>query len=309
MSAHMFHNRNLRNRATSPLGSTDRAPLAFHQRLDGYVPTPLRHAPELARTLRVGQVLLKDESSRLGLPAFKILGASWAIYRALESRIGDTLEPWQTIADLAQRLAPLRPMTLAAATDGNHGRAVAHMAALLGFDARIYVPAGTAQARIDAIASEGATVEVVDGTYDDAVARSTRDADDRCLVISDTSWPGYEEVPRWVIDGYSTILWEIDDELARRGGKDPQLVIVQIGVGALAAAVVNHYRQPGRDPNLAILSVEPTRAACMQASIEAGRDCLRPRSACFDHGRTQLRPAINARLADRLDRCRRLHFN
>jgi diaminopropionate ammonia-lyase len=87
MSAHMFHNRDLRNRANPPGSSTDRASLAFHQRLDGYAPTPLRRAPELARTLRVGQVLLKDESSRLGLPAFKILGASWAIYRALEFRV------------------------------------------------------------------------------------------------------------------------------------------------------------------------------------------------------------------------------
>jgi diaminopropionate ammonia-lyase len=239
--------------------------------LDGYAPTPLRNTPELARTLQVGQVLLKDESSRLGLPAFKILGASWAIYRALESHISGTLEPWEIMADLAQRLASLRPMTLAAATDGNHGRAVAHMAALLGFESRIYVPAGTAQARIDAIASEGANVEVVNGTYDDAVARSAEDAGERCLVISDTSWPGYEEVPQWVIDGYSTILWEIDDELANLDRGDPQLVVVQIGVGALAAAVVHHYRQPGRDPDLAILSVEPTRAACMQASIEAGK--------------------------------------
>ena len=271
MSAHIFHNRKLRNRLNPPIESTDRAPLAFHQRLDGYAPTPLRRAPELARALGVGEVLLKDESIRLGLPAFKILGASWAIYHALESRVGHIFEPWQTMTELAQRVAPLRPMTLATATDGNHGRAVAHMAASLGFTARIYVPGGTAQARIDAIASEGATVEVVDGTYDDAVARSARDANDRCLVISDTSWPGYEEVPRWVIDGYSTILWEIDDELARCGEKDPQLVIVQIGVGALAAAVVNHYRQPGRDPNIAILSVEPARAACMQASIEAGK--------------------------------------
>jgi len=187
--------------------------------------------------LGVGQVLLKDESSRLGLPAFKILGASWAIYRALELRIGTTLEPWQTLADLAKRLAPLRPLTLSAATDGNHGRAVAHMARLLGFESRIYVPAGTAQARIDAIASEGARVEVVDGTYDEAVARSALDASERCLVISDTSWPGYEEVPCWVIDGYSTIFWEVDDELARLGQEDPQLVIVQVGVGALAAAI------------------------------------------------------------------------
>ncbi len=270
MSSHVFYNRKLRNERNSSIGSTSRAPLAFHRRLEGYAPTPLRHAPELARALRVEEVLLKDESSRLGLPAFKILGASWAIYRALESRVGGTFEPWQTVADLAQRLAQLRPMTLAAATDGNHGRAVAHMAALLGCESRIYVPAGTAQARIDAIASEGACVEVVRGTYDDAVVRSAEDASEHCLVISDTSWPGYADVPQWVIDGYSTIFWEIDDELARLDERDPDLVVVQIGVGALAAAVVRHYRQPGRDPNLSVLGVEPTRAACMQASVEAG---------------------------------------
>ena len=148
------------------------------------------------------------------MPAFKILGASWAVYRALETRLGRSLEPWQTVAELAQRLAPIRPLTLAAATDGNHGRAVAHVAALFGFEAKIYVPAGTAQARIDGIASEGAQVEIVAGTYDDAVARAAEDAGERCLVISDTSWPGYEEVPHWVMEGYSTIMSEIDDELA-----------------------------------------------------------------------------------------------
>ena len=125
--------------------------------------SPATHRPrsETRRRLRKcsvsEQVLLKDESSRLGLPAFKILGASWAVYRACEARAGGALSTWQTIDELAQQLAPLRPMTLAAATDGNHGRAVAHMAALLGFAARIYVPAGTAQARIDGIASEGAS--------------------------------------------------------------------------------------------------------------------------------------------------------
>ncbi len=153
--------------------SAMRPPLKFHQRLPGYRPTPLIDVPELARLLGIGQVLVKNESSRLGLPAFKILGASWAVYRALEAaanRGGNrswacrgcprNLEPWRTIDELAQRLAPLRPLTLATATDGNHGRAVAHMAALLGFAARIFVPAGTAQARIDGIAGEGATVEV-----------------------------------------------------------------------------------------------------------------------------------------------------
>jgi diaminopropionate ammonia-lyase len=250
--------------------SPARAPLSFHQRLPGYAPTPLIEAPQLARQLGIEQVLVKNESSRLGLPAFKILGASWAIYRALETRLGQSLEPWQTIDELAERLKPVRPLTLATATDGNHGRAVAHMAALLGFEAKIYVPAGTAQARIDGIASEGARIEIVEGTYDDAVARAAQDAKERCLVISDTSWPGYEEIPRWVMEGYSTIMAEIDDALACRGEKNSDLIAVQFGVGALAAAVVRHYRQAGRDTPPKILSVEPLRAACMLASMEAG---------------------------------------
>ena len=247
-----------------------RTPLAFHRRLPGYQPTPLIDAPELARMLRIGQVLVKNESSRLGLPAFKILGASWAVYRALEKRLGHPVEPWESMDELAQRLAPVRPLTLATATDGNHGRAVAHMAALLGLEARIYVPAGTAQARIDGIASEGAQVEIVGGTYDDAVRQAAQDAGARCLIISDTSWPGYEEIPRWVMEGYSTIMNEIEDELARRGEKEPDLVAVQFGIGALANAVVRHYRRNKHEAGPKILSVEPLRAACMLASMEAG---------------------------------------
>ena len=250
--------------------SMPREPLAFHRRLPGYSPTPLIDAPGLAGALGVRELLLKDESSRLGLPAFKILGASWAIYRALEKRVGRPLEPWRTIEELAERLAPLRPLALATATDGNHGRAVAHVAALLGFDAQIYVPAGTAQARIDGIAREGAHLEIVAGTYDDAVARAAQAANQGCLVISDTSWPGYEEIPRWVMEGYSTIMFEIDDELAKRGAKNPDLVAVQFGVGALAAAVVRHYPRPRANQSPKILSVEPLRAACALSSIEAG---------------------------------------
>ena len=136
-------------------------------------------------------------------------------------------------------MAPLRPLSLSAATDGNHGRAVAHMAALLGLDAAIYVPDNTVSARIEAIASEGATVTVVDGGYNDAIARSAQDASETCLVISDTSWEGYEQVPAWVIEGYATVFDEIDDELA--GRPRPDMVAAPIGVGALAAAVVRHY--------------------------------------------------------------------
>ena len=262
-----FLNRHLQRDDLPLVRPNDRTPLGFHQRLPGYAPTPLIDAPEIARTLGVGQVFLKHESSRLGLPAFKILGASWAVYRVLENRLGHSPEPWTNLDELRRRIAPLRPLTLATATDGNHGRAVARVAAMFGFAARIYVPRGTAQARRDGISGEGAQIEIVDGTYDDAVARAANDASDRCLIISDTSWPNYEEIPRWVAEGYSTIMREIDDELVRRNERHPDLVAVQFGVGALAAAVVRHFRESSTK----ILSVEPLHAACALASMQAGK--------------------------------------
>jgi diaminopropionate ammonia-lyase len=248
-----------------------RDPLALQRRLPGYQPTPLADAPRLAAAVGVGRVRVKDESSRLGLNSFKMLGASWASYRALAERLGTDPEPWQDSADLIQRIAPLRPLTLTAATDGNHGRAVARVAAMLGLGAKIFVPDGTAPARIHAIESEGASVEIVPGGYDDAVARSAA-AGDRQLVISDTSWPGYEKVPRWIIDGYSTIFWEIEEQVtaASDGGWPPDLVAVQIGVGALAAAAVVHFRRPGVAPPVKIVGVEPASAACALESARAG---------------------------------------
>jgi diaminopropionate ammonia-lyase len=270
MDMRIFYNPRVAHSGDAVL--SDAAPLAFHRRLPGYTPTRLVDAPSLAALLAVGKVWVKDESARLGLPAFKILGASWAAYQALQERLGLVFAPWRTLDELAAQLAPLRPLTLAAATDGNHGRAVAHTARLLGLGARIFVPAGTAEARIQAIAGEGAEVVVVDGTYDDAVERSAAEAGPRCLVISDTSWPGYEEVPRHVIAGYATIFQEVDDELVRRGEQMPNLVAVQIGVGALAAAVVKHYRGRGaRDAEVKIVGVEPTRAACLLAAMRAGQ--------------------------------------
>lgn len=220
----------------------------------------------LARDLELGRVLVKVESERFGLPSFKMLGASWAAYRAVVEAFGD--EPrWSTVDELAERLSPLRPFALAAATEGNHGRAVARMARLLGFDARIFVPAGTSPARLAAIESEGAEVTVVPGDYDAAVARSADEASDRCLVISDTAWPGYETVPRRVIEGYSTLYWEVDDQLAAAGLPAPDAVVVPVGVGALAAATVNHWARGEDGP--ALLAVEPAAANCLMASAVA----------------------------------------
>lgn len=243
-------------------------PRAFHASMPGYGPTALRQAPAAATALGVAEVLVKDESARLALPSFKVLGASWAVYRALLARLGASRAEVPTFDALRDAVAPLRPLSLAAATDGNHGRAVAHVAALLGLDAAIYVPDNMVSARIDAIAGEGATVTVVHGGYDDAIRRSAQDASDRCLVISDTSWEGYEEVPAWVIEGYGTVFAEIEEQL--QGREPPDVVAVPIGVGALAAAVVRHYWSGPTDTRPRLVGVEPTSAACVLESVAAG---------------------------------------
>lgn len=242
----------------------------YHARLPGYAASNLVPAPELAADLGLGAVWVKDESSRMGLPAFKILGASWATYRALEAVAGGAFDPWDDVGELGEKVRASTPVRkLSAATDGNHGRAVARTSSWLGLAASIYVPAGTTQARIDAIASEGASVTVVDGTYDDAVAAAAREADESCLVIQDTSWEGYRDIPRWVIDGYSTIFSEARRQLFEAGEDYPDLVVVQIGVGALAASVVHNHRS-AEGPRARILGVEPDTAACVLASMEAG---------------------------------------
>ncbi len=249
-------------------------PYEFHRRFAEYRPSPLVEAPELAAGLGVGRLLVKDESSRLGLPSFKMLGASWASYRALADQVGRSLslEAWRGIDDLARLLEPYRPLTLVAATDGNHGRAVARFAALVGLEAAIYVPEGTARARIEAIEGEGASCSVVEGSYDDAVARSAEDASPRHLVVSDTSWPGYTTIPGYVIEGYSTIFREVEDQL---GGERLDSVVVPVGVGALAASVVRAYRSDPRQWP-AIIGVEPKSAACVLESVRAGAPVLVP---------------------------------
>lgn len=258
----------VRNPAARPLPARepDRAPLSFHASLPDYAPTPLVDAPTAAAELGVGRLLVKDESNRLGMPSFKILGAAWATFRALCERVDADHRSVGGLDGLRAALAGRGPRELVAATDGNHGRAVARMARLLGLDAHILVPADMVPARIAAIEEEGARVTVVDGSYDEAVAQSAALADEHRLVVSDTSWDGYRTIPSWVIDGYATIGLEIDEQLRERGIATPDLVAVQIGVGAFASAVVRHFRPQGAT----IVAVEPTRADCAITSIERG---------------------------------------
>jgi diaminopropionate ammonia-lyase len=230
-------------RDPEPAASDSQESLHFHRGLPGYVPTPLIDAPELASEWGVGSVRLKFEEERFGLPAFKFLGVSWAAERLLDERSHDP------------------ELELVAATDGNHGRAVARVARMSGLRSTILVPKGTARARIEAIVGEGATVEVVDGSYDEAVRRTAEMAGPGRLVLSDTSWRGYEEVPRWVIEGYATIFYEIDEQAA----EDIDVAVVPIGVGALAAAAARHLAGRAR-----LVGVEPTAAACLLESVRAG---------------------------------------
>jgi diaminopropionate ammonia-lyase len=223
----------------------------------------------VARDLGLAEVVVKDESERLGLPAFKMLGASWAAYRALCQRLGAEPE-WTDVEQLPRAFEALHPLTLTTATDGNHGRALARFATFAGLDAHILVPAGTVEARIDAIRSEGATVEVVRGSYEDAVERAAQADPGTHLVVSDTSWEGYERIPAWVIEGYDTIFLEIEQQLHDNEMAIPDVVVVPIGVGALGASAAAFAERVWHDGRPALLGVEPTSAACVLVSVARG---------------------------------------
>ena len=218
----------------------------FHESLPGYNPTPLTSLPQIAAELGAGQVLVKDESARLGLAAFKVLGASWACHQVLKRRPG---------------------AHLVAATDGNHGRAVARMSARFGVGGTVFVPKVMRAETAALIENEGAKVVRTDGDYDHAVraAAAHAAARENHALVQDMAWRGYEQVPAWIVEGYHTLLREIDTQL----GRAPDLVAVPVGVGSLAQAVVTHYRQPGT-PHPVVLAVEPDSAACLLASLHAG---------------------------------------
>ena len=250
---------------------------AFHAGLPGYRPTKLTELPALAEELGVGRVFVKDESTRLGLPAFKVLGASWGVAQVLatSSTPGEAGGAAGLTVAALRRAAADHPVELVTATDGNHGRAVAWMGRLLGLKARVFVPRVVPAEASGAIAAEGATVTVVDGPYDRAVelAAVHAAAGHGCALVQDTAWPGYERVPGWIVEGYGTLLREVDAQLAEHGLPGPDLVGVPVGVGSLAQAVVAHYRsrppRRGTSPP-AVLSVEPDTAACLLASLHNG---------------------------------------
>jgi len=248
----------------------------FHQALPGYAATRLTECPELAAEFGVGRVFVKDESDRFGLPAFKILGVSWAVYQALSELLGG-LDPWTTLDQMRAATRPAADHTLLTATAGNHGRALARVARWLDLPALILVPSDASRAAVERIESEGATVRRVEGGYDFAVSEAATIAErsDRHLFIQDTAWPGYAQVPEWIVQGYDTLFHEIDVQIAHAGGQAPDVLVVPVGVGSLMTAALRHAgaRQHGRT---SVVSVETESAPCVLASLRAGRNVALP---------------------------------
>jgi diaminopropionate ammonia-lyase len=210
--------------------------------------TPLQRLPALAARLGIGDLLIKDETARFGLPAFKTLGVRYAVARLLAERR-------HRVSDLA------------CATAGNHGFAVARVAREHGLLAHVYVPFGTSPDRIAALRSEDAHVAVTSVGYDDTVRLMAEEAASRrATIVSDTAWEGYEEIPRWIMAGYTRLM----DEAATQWVDPPDIVIVQAGVGSLAGAVAAWLEATLGPEAPPLVVVEPDGSACVHDSLRAG---------------------------------------
>jgi diaminopropionate ammonia-lyase len=236
-----------------------------------YAPTPLRPLPWLAGRLGIRGLLYKDEGSRLGLGSFKALGGAYGVFQVLRHRILAAGWGPVTSADLlsGRHREIVGGVTVVCASLGNHGRSVAWGAAMFGCRATVFLPADTASDRVSAIEALGARIVPVPGDYDDAVALAAERArEEGWDVVSDTAWPGYEEVPRSIMHGYTVMVREALDQLP--GGELPTHVFVQAGVGGLAAAVTAFLweRLGTRRPLVAV--VEPAAADCLFESALRG---------------------------------------
>ncbi|HEX3574356.1 MAG TPA: diaminopropionate ammonia-lyase [Rhodopila sp.] len=236
-----------------------------------YAPTPLYELSRIAQQTGVAALRIKDEGPRFGLGSFKALGGAYAVGKLLAAELSrQGVVRSASTADLADgRFADdTQRITVTCATDGNHGRSVAWGARRFHCGCVIFVHETVSQGRIDAIAQYGAQVERVAGTYDDAVRAANHQAKaNGWFVVSDTSYPGYTDIPRDVMQGYRLMANEAADQWS---GPPPTHVFIQAGVGGAAAAVSIQMRAQFASTPLLIV-VEPERAACLLASARTGR--------------------------------------
>jgi len=244
----------------------------FHESFPAYVPTPLRSLSHLADKLGVGGIYVKDESYRFGLNAFKVLGGSYAMAKYLAQRLGSDMEEMTfsrlTSSEVKEQLGAI---TFATTTDGNHGRGVAWTARMLQQKSVVYMPKGSAVRRLENIRAEGAEASITELNYDDAVRMTAENAQKYgWVVVQDTAWDGYEEIPAWIMQGYGTMAAEALEQMHGLGVEKPTHIFVQAGVGSLAGAVQGYFAAalPEAVPKTVI--VEANKADCLYKSALAG---------------------------------------
>lgn len=241
---------------------------AFHQSFPMYEKTPLVGLDHLAQKIGLNRFFVKDESYRFGLNAFKVLGGSFAIGSYIAKRLGMDIQdlPFSRMVspEIKEKLGAL---TFVTATDGNHGRGVAWTANQLGQKAVVYMPKGSSEERLRNIQAEHAEASITDLNYDDAVRLANKEAMEKgWIMVQDTSWPGYQDIPRWIIQGYSTMAMEAYQSLPEK----PTHIFIQAGVGALAGAVTGFFSKvyTGKDKPI-ITIVEPTTSDCIFRTAKA----------------------------------------
>ena len=250
-------------------GEQARLARAFHSSFPQYAPTPLAELSALAAQMGLKSLLVKDESQRFGLNAFKVLGGSYAIARHIAARLG--LRPEETIFAALKgeaARAALGNAVFFTATDGNHGRGVAWTARELGCRAVVRMPKGTAKSRVENIRALGAEVTVEDCNYDGCVRLAARQARETAggVLVQDTAWPGYTQVPLWIMQGYLTMALEADEQMVA----PPTHIFLQAGVGSMAAAVAAYFKQAHPQNPPKIILVEPAAADCFFRSAANG---------------------------------------
>ena len=246
---------------------------AFHASIPTYQTTPLVRLDSLAARLGLKGLYVKDESFRFGLNAFKVLGGSYAIGAHIASHLGKDLSEL-SFAALASPETRARTgnITFYTATDGNHGRGVAWAARKLGQRSVVYMPAGSSTFRLEKIRNEGAEAFITTKNYDDTVryVNSLATADANGVMVQDTAWPGYEKMPGWIMQGYSTMAAEAAEQLEDYGAGSPTHVFVQAGVGSLAGAVQGYFSTTCPDNSPVVTVVEASAADCLYRSVMAG---------------------------------------
>lgn len=242
--------------------------LNFHRSIPGYAPTPLYTLPALAQKLGVKNIYLKDESQRFGLKAFKALGGSYAMACHIAELVGKDISELPFDVMTSEEVHhDLQTVTFATTTDGNHGRGVAWMARQLKQNAVVYMPKGSSQQRLASIRNEGATAEIVDMNYDDAVRMTAEQAEKYgWIVVQDTAWEGYEKIPQWIMQGYGTLMLEAIDQLHQVA---PTHIFVQAGVGSFAGMVQGMVMAAWGENRPKVIVAEALIADCLYRSARS----------------------------------------